>query len=44
MNNQTVTNIKILTEMERVEEVAEMLSGKEIADSAIMHAKQLLNQ
>jgi len=44
MNNQTVTNIKILTGLERVEEVAEMLSGKEIADSAIMHAKQLLNQ
>jgi len=43
-NNQTVTNIKILTDTERVKEVAEMLSGKEIADSAIMHAKQLLNQ
>ena len=44
INNKTVTNIKVLTENERVEELAEMLSGKEIADSAVVHAKQLLNQ
>lgn len=44
INKQTVTNIKLLTENERIEELAEMLSGKEIVNSAIIHAKQLLNQ
>jgi len=44
INNRTLTNIKVLTENERVEELAEMLSGKEIADSAVVHARQLLNQ
>lgn len=44
INNKTETNIKVLTENERVEELAEMLSGKEIADSAVVHARQLLNQ
>ena len=44
INSKTVTNIKALTENERVEELAEMLSGKEIADSAVVHARQLLNQ
>ena len=44
INNRTVTNIKLLTGSERVSELAEMLSGKEIVDSAIVHAKQLLNQ
>jgi DNA repair protein RecN (Recombination protein N) len=44
INNKTVTNIKVLTENERVEELAEMLSGKDIADSAVVHARQLLNQ
>ena len=44
INKQTVTNIKMLSENERVEELAEMLSGKEVAESAIVHARQLLNQ
>ena len=44
VDKQTVTKIKLLTENERIEELAEMLSGKEIVDSAIVHAKQLLNQ
>lgn len=44
INNRTVTNIKLLSKSERVSELAEMLSGKEIIDSAIVHAKQLLNQ
>ena len=38
----TVTNIKKLNEQERIDEVAEMLSGKELVASAIEHAKQLL--
>ncbi len=43
-NNQTVTDIKNLTKTERIKELAEMLSGKDIVDSALVHAKQLLNQ
>lgn len=44
IENRTVTNIKKLETDERVEELAEMLSGKEIVVSALQHAKQLLNQ
>ncbi len=40
--NQTRTNIKKLSEEERINELAEMLSGKELVSSAIEHAKQLL--
>ena len=43
-NKQTVTNIKVLSQQERIQELAEMLSGKEIAETAIIHAKQLLRQ
>ena len=39
----TVSELKLLTEEERVIEIAEMLSGKNISDSAIAHAKALLN-
>ena len=39
----TVTQLKQLTEDERIVEIAEMLSGKDISDSAIVHAKELLN-
>ncbi len=42
-NAQTYTNIKKLTKEERIQELAEMLSGKDIAASAIEHARQLLN-
>ncbi|MCK0132462.1 DNA repair protein RecN [Flavobacteriaceae bacterium F08102] len=40
----TETNIIALNPEERTEEVAMMLSGKKLTDSAILHAKQLLNQ
>ena len=40
---QTMTNIKKLNSEERINELAEMLSGKNISESAIRHAKQLLN-
>ncbi len=43
-DHKTITNIKLLSASERVQELAEMLSGKDIADTAIVHAKQLLNQ
>jgi len=42
--SKTITNMKELSGKERVEELAEMLSGKTITDSAMEHAKQLLKQ
>ncbi len=39
---KTMTHIKKLTEDERVVELAEMLGGKNMSDSALAHAKQLL--
>ena len=42
-NNIIRSDIKFLSENERIVELAEMLSGKKISDSALAHAKQLLN-
>ena len=42
-NGVTTTNLKQLSEDERIVEIAEMLSGKNISDSALTHAKELLN-
>ncbi len=39
----TVSELKLLGNEERVIEIAEMLSGKDISESAITHAKALLN-
>lgn len=39
----TVSELKLLNSEERVVEIAEMLSGKDISESAITHAKALLN-
>lgn len=39
----TVSELKLLNSDERIIEIAEMLSGKEISDSALNHAKALLN-
>lgn len=39
----TVSELKLLTKEERVREIAEMLSGKDISDSALKHAEALLN-
>lgn len=39
----TNTKMKKLSEEERVTELAEMLGGKELSDSALAHARQLLN-
>ncbi len=41
--NTTVSELKLLGTEERVIEIAEMLSGKDISESAITHAKALLN-
>jgi len=40
---RTETNMKKLSNDERVVELAQMLGGKELSDSALAHAKQLLN-
>ncbi|WP_294822691.1 DNA repair protein RecN [uncultured Flavobacterium sp.] len=39
----TVSELKLLSHEERVHEIAEMLSGKDITDSALNHARALLN-
>lgn len=39
----TVSELKLLSDNERVREIAEMLSGKDITDSALNHARALLN-
>jgi len=39
----TTTNLKLLSSEERILEIAEMLSGKDISESALTHAKELLN-
>lgn len=42
-NKGTTTGLFVLSEEERVSVLAEMLGGKERSDSAIAHAKELLN-
>ena len=43
LEEQTRTQIKQLKEEERIVELAEMLGGKSLTDSALAHARQLLN-
>lgn len=43
VNGVTTTSLKRLSTDERIVEIAEMLSGKDISDTAITHAKELLN-
>ncbi len=42
INNTTITQLKLLSEEERISEIAEMIGGKNISDSALTHAKSLL--
>lgn len=39
----TLSELKQLTEAERVEEIAQMLSGAQVSESALNHARALLN-
>jgi DNA repair protein RecN (Recombination protein N) len=39
----TISELKLLSQEDRIIEIAEMLSGKDISDSALNHAKALLN-
>lgn len=41
--NQTHTEIVLLSQEERVTEIAQMLSGSVVSESAIIHARELLN-
>ncbi len=42
INNHTITQLKQLTTEERIQEIAEMIGGKNISDAARTHAKSLL--
>ncbi len=42
-NNETLTVVKELTDNQRVNEIAKMISGENISESAINTAKELLN-
>lgn len=39
----TTSNLKLLSSEERIVEIAEMLSGKDVSESALIHAKELLS-
>jgi len=41
-HDTTTTSMRLLTDEERVHELAEMLGGKQLSDSALAHARQLL--
>jgi DNA repair protein RecN (Recombination protein N) len=43
INEITVTKVKPLTSAERIEEIAEMIEGKNRTEATILYAKQLLN-
>ena len=41
--NQTLSELKLLKQEERVLEIAQMLSGSNVTETALKHAKELLN-
>ena len=43
VSGKTRSDLKQLSPDERVNEIAEMIGGKDLTDSAINHAKELLN-
>lgn len=43
IENNTISELKLLTDEARINEIAEMLSGKDISESALNHARALLN-
>ena len=43
VGEQTLSELRLLSKDERIVEIAQMLSGKDISDSALNHAKALLN-
>ncbi len=43
INGKTKSNLKQLSYQERVNEIAEMIGGKDLTETALNHAKELLN-
>ena len=43
VNNLTRTNVRALSDVERVEEIARLMSGEEINEAALLNAKALMN-
>jgi DNA repair protein RecN (Recombination protein N) len=43
VNNLTRTNVRVLSDVERVEEIARLMSGEEINEAALLNAKALMN-
>ncbi|MND90421.1 DNA repair protein RecN [compost metagenome] len=43
VGDDTQSELKLLSHNERVTEIAQMLSGANVSDSALNHAKELLN-
>ena len=43
VRNDTLSELKLLSQEDRIIEIAQMLSGANISDSALNHAKELLN-
>jgi DNA repair protein RecN (Recombination protein N) len=42
-DGKTQTHLKVLNEDARIQEIAKMLSGNQVTETAIAHAKQLMN-
>ena len=42
-DNRTQTNVRVLNQDERIEEIARLMSGEEINEAALMNAKALMN-
>jgi DNA repair protein RecN (Recombination protein N) len=42
-NETTISELLVLNPEERIQQIAEMLSGKDVSESALQHAKALLN-
>lgn len=43
LNDVTTTHLRVLTDEERITEIAQMLGGKNVSEAAIANAKELLN-
>ncbi|MBW3519316.1 DNA repair protein RecN [Flavobacterium sp. NKUCC04_CG] len=44
VDDSTTSQLVLLNDEERIVEIAQMLSGKDISESALVHAKELLNK
>ena len=43
VDGKTKSNLKHLSHQERINEIAEMIGGKQLTETALNHAKELLN-